>query len=164
MIETIIYLLILLELVFVGTIDIKFKKISNYWSLIHLFTAIIFYFKLRYIYPFSWEIFIFPGIFLIGGFILFLLNIMGAGDSKFLATLFLIIPLEYHLPFMEKIILSTMITGGLLMLLRMIKSIETLGSYLISGYWFGLKSMMKSSFSFAPVVAVAWILLGLHLW
>ncbi len=89
---------------------------------------------------------------------------MGAGDSKFLATLFLIIPLEYHLLFMEKIILSTMITGGLLVLLRMIKSIETLGSYLISGYWFGLKSMMKSSFSFAPVVAVAWILLGLHLW
>jgi prepilin peptidase CpaA len=98
------------------------------------------------------------------GFLLYLLNIMGAGDSKFLASLFLIIPLEFHLLFFEKLVISTVITGSVLITFKVFKNASTLKSYFISQYWKGIRDILKSRFSYAPVICVAWILLGFNLW
>jgi prepilin peptidase CpaA len=155
---------ILLELLVVGWVDYKTRKISNKWILVNLIAAILLHIFAVGLYPFSWEVLIFPSGFIIFGFLLFLLNVMGAGDSKYLASLFLVVPLEYQLLFFEKLVISTIITGTILLAIKIAGERDKLKAYLISRYWMGIKETIQSRFSYAPVVTVAWILLGLKLW
>lgn len=164
MMSTVIFFLILIELFFVGWIDLKTKKISNRWVLANIGASVVAHLLLSDLYPFTWSVFFFPMGFLTGGFLLYLLGIMGAGDSKFLASLFLLIPLEFHLTFFEKLIYSTMITGSFLLLFKVFEHGQTLKAYIFSRYWKGIKQTISSRFSYAPVICVAWILMGLYLW
>lgn len=159
-----VFLLVFCELLIVAWIDFKTCKISNKWLLVNCLMALGFYLLLPEAYQFNWEIFIFPIGFIIGGFLLYLVNIMGAGDSKFLASLFLMIPLEYHFPYFEKLIISTVITGAILLLYRISINGGKLKAYLVNRYWEGIKVTIKSRFSYAPVILLAWMLLGRSLW
>lgn len=160
----VIYCLLFTELVWVGWTDLQTKKISNGWILVNAVLAFVFYLLKTPSYEFSWGIFIFPLATLLVGFILFLIDVMGAGDSKFLASLFLTIPIDGQNIFLKKLILSTIITGTLLLAYRIFKQGPILKAYLISRHWGGLKKMIGSRFSYAPVIGVAWLLLGLELW
>lgn len=164
MILALLFSLILIELSIVGWIDLKTKKISNRWALLNGLSSVALHFGLRSHYPLTWEIIIFPVGFIVIGFILFLFGVMGAGDSKFLASLFLIIPLEYHFPFFEKLILVTIVTGASLLIFKAVKSRREMGFFILTKYWEGLKQLVRSRFSYAPVIVVAWILLGFHIW
>lgn len=159
-----VFSLVLMELLVVAWIDFKTHKISNKWSLLNISLAVVLYFTLGTLYPLNWEVLFFPLGFIVIGFILYLMNIMGAGDSKFLASLFLLIPLEYHLLFFEKLVLSTIITGAFLLTYRIIRNSGKLKAYLISQYWEGVKVTLKSRFSYAPVIFMAWLILGLNIW
>lgn len=159
-----VFSLVLMELLVVAWIDFKTHKISNNWSLLNISLAVVLYFTLGTLYPLNWEVLFFPLGFIVIGFILYLMNIMGAGDSKFLASLFLLIPLEYHLLFFEKLVLSTIITGVFLLTYRIIRNSGKLKAYLISQYWEGVKVTLKSRFSYAPVIFMAWLILGLNIW
>ena len=164
MILFLLFVLVLIELLIVGWIDLKTEKISNKWVLFNIFLSLIFHLSLKHLYPFSPEILIFPSGFIVIGFILYLMNIMGAGDSKFLASLFLIIPLNYHWLFFEKLVMSTIVTGACLLVFRVIKNRSTLKAFYVSHYWAGIKEKLRSRFSYAPVIGLAWILLGITIW
>lgn len=156
-----IFIAILIQLVTVTWIDVRDKKISNYWILINIALSILFHLFFREIYPLSWEILIFPVGFIAIGFFLFVLGIMGAGDSKYLASLCLVIPLNYHLAFLEKLVVSTLIVGFVLLSIKILKNFSDVKTYLLSGYWSGLRSVIKSRFSYAPVILLTWILVRL---
>lgn len=162
--NSIIFSSIACQLSVVAFLDLKEKKISNYWSLANLFLALLVYFLWQDQYLWSWEIFIFPLGFIFFGFILFLLNVMGAGDSKYLASLFLVIPVEFHIPFFEKILISTIIVALMNLIIKSIKNFHSLKSFLVSQYWPGIKDIFKSRMSYAPVILLAWFLLGFTLW
>jgi prepilin peptidase CpaA len=164
MILSIVFTLILIELMVVAWIDYKTEKISNKWILANVFISVVLHASVRTLYPFSWEVLLFPVGFIIVGFLLYLLNIMGAGDSKFLASLFLIVPLEFHLMFFSKIVISTIVVGATLLILRLIKHGPQLKAYFVSQYWEGVKTTLKSRFSYAPVIFIAWILMGMEIW
>jgi prepilin peptidase CpaA len=115
----------------------------------------------RDLYPLSWETLLFPIGFVVVGFFLFLLKIMGAGDSKYLASLFLITPGEFHAIFFEKIVGATIVVGAILLLFRGTQDFQRIKSYALSIYWKGIKETIKSNFSYAPVVLLAWILFGI---
>lgn len=159
-----VFLVVLTELVIVGWVDLKSRKISNYWIPANVLMSVGMHFLFPEIYPVSWEVLIFPVGFVVIGFFFFLLGIMGAGDSKFIASLFLLIPLEYHMLFFGKLIFSTMLTGAILLLWKVAKNRVVLKSYFVSHYWIGIRETIKSKFSYAPVLVAAWILLGLDLW
>lgn len=163
MVLSVLYGLVLIQVLIVAWVDFKTEKISNYWVILNLCVAPLLYIFLPSDYVFSWEIFIFPVGFVVGGFILFLMNIMGAGDSKYLASLFLILPLEFHLSFFEKLVISTILTGAILLAIRIFREGKTIKAYLLSSYWGGIKQILKSRFSYAPVILIAWILLGISL-
>ena len=160
----IIFGIILAELLCVAGIDLKTQKISNKWALLNIVLSIAFHVIFSSLYPFSWEIFLFPVGFIVIGFFLFLLNIMGAGDSKYLASLFLIIPAEFHLLFFEKLLLATIFIGAVLLTFKVLKNFSQVKAYFISRYWAGIKQLIKSRFSYAPVILIAWLLLGGELW
>lgn len=164
MILTVTFSLVLFELITVAWIDFKSEKISNKWILINCFASILFHLLARNLYPLDWGVFIFPVGFIVVGFFLYLMNVMGAGDSKFLASLFLVIPLEFHLPFFEKLVISTLLTGGILFLYRILVNGSKIKAYFLSRSWEGIREALKSRFSYAPVIFLAWIILGLNIW
>ncbi|MES2528559.1 MAG: prepilin peptidase [Bdellovibrionota bacterium] len=158
----VLYSLLLAELFVVSFIDIRTKKISNLWSLAHIgiFAGLQIY---------AGELpelthFIFPLGMIVVGFILFLFHIMGAGDSKYLASIFLLIPTPLHMPFMEKLLTVTIFVGTILIVMKFVKSAAKIKAYLVTFYFKALKAEIHSRFSYAPVILVAWILFGATLW
>ena len=159
-----IYGLILIQLLVVSWIDIKSKKISNLWLLINLLLAVACYLLIPEIYPWQWAALLFPLGWLVGGFILFTIGIMGAGDSKYISSLFLLTPVEYQSQLMEKIIYTTIVVGLVVLTFKLIKDFQRIKAYAFSTYWKGLMESIRSRFSYAPVVLLAWILLGVEFW
>lgn len=159
-----IYVMILVELTAVSWIDIKIKKISNIWFIVNLVLSIALHFLYSDMYPWGWQTLIFPLGWIVVGFLLFVLGIMGAGDSKFLASLFLMIPLEQHTLMFEKVLYSTLVVGLVMLTFKIAKDFKKIKAYAFSSYWQGLKESIRSSFSYAPVVLLAWIMLGVEQW
>lgn len=77
-----IYLFIFIELCFVAYLDFKYKKIKNIWSVLNLLIALILFFAYPDLYPFGIEMFQFTLVFLLVGFVLFMLKVMGGGRFK----------------------------------------------------------------------------------
>lgn len=159
-----IYWLILTQLIFVSIIDIKIKKISNLWFFANLLLSLTFHFVYPEAYPWDWAVLVFPIGWIIIGFILFILGIMGAGDSKYLASLFLIVPIEQQVVMFEKIIYSTLIVAIILLAFKITKDFQKIKAYALSTYWQGIKESIRSRFSYAPVILLAWVLLGVGQW
>ena len=159
-----IYIVILVELAAVSWIDIKIKKISNKWVMVNVGLAVASNLIYPDLYQWGWQSLIFPLGWIIAGFLLYLLGVMGAGDSKFLASLFLLLPLDQHSLMFEKILYSTFVVGLVMLTIKIAKDFKIIKAYALSAHWNGLKASIKSSFSFAPVIFIAWILLGVELW
>lgn len=158
--NTWLYYLLLIELSYVSYLDIRIQKIHNFWSLIHL----ILFFVLLYFYPQQYSLsfgsLIYSMAFLVVGFVLFALKIMGGGDSKFLASFFLLVPASFQLEMLNHLLLSTVLIGGFLLLTNMAKNFEKIVSHLKIGYIKGIKQFFGTKFSFAPVILLAWIWIG----
>ena len=159
-----IYFLILVELIIVSWIDIKIKKISNHWFLFNLLLSLCLHFFYPINYPWQWATLIYPVGWILVGFVLFVLGIMGAGDSKYLASLFLVIPLVHQYQMLEKILYSTLVVGLVFLAIKITKDFNRIKAYALSSYWQGLKESIRSRFSFAPVILLAWILFGVEKW
>jgi prepilin peptidase CpaA len=159
-----LYFAILIELAIVSWIDIKTKKISNLWAVVNLSLALGLYVFYPDFFPLEWELLVFPVGFTVVGFFLFLLKVMGAGDSKYLASLFLVIPLEYQTVMFEKIIYSTFVVGFIMLVMKIIKDFKIIKVYAFSQYWKGMRESVRSKFSYAPVIFLAWLLLGAREW
>lgn len=160
----IIFLGILTQLIVVAWIDLKTKKISNLWPILNAILSIVLHVGVANLYPLSWELALFPVGFLLIGFFLYLFHVMGAGDSKYLASLFLVVPLEYHLTFFTYLIKATITIGLLLLTVTLFRHGRKLKAYLIGQYWQGIIETIRSRFSYAPVILLAWLLFGVELW
>lgn len=159
-----IYFFILIELAVVSWIDVRTKKISNLWFIFNLLLAVVFHYFYQESYPWQLTTLFFPVIWLLAGFGLYWLEIMGAGDSKYLSSLFFIIPLEHQGLMFEKIIYSTCVVGFVMLSIKFLKDFQKIKAYAFSTYWKGVKESIRSSFSYAPVIFLAWILFGIGQW
>ncbi|MEC7274978.1 MAG: prepilin peptidase [Bdellovibrionota bacterium] len=145
------------ELAVVSYIDIKYRKISNYWSLLNisLFVASLFVFPKFFFFSFS--TFFYPLVFLGVGFFLFTLKIMGGGDSKFLFSFFLLVPEMYHELFFLKLIYSTIAIGLYLLIYNTAKNFDKLALSVKIMDVRGIKSVYGTKFAYAPVIAISWV-------
>ena len=159
-----IYGVIFIQLLIVSWIDIKTKKISNLWFILNVAFSLVLHFVVPEAYPWQWAALVFPLGWIVVGFLLFLAGIMGAGDSKYLASLFLIIPIEHQAVMLEKLIYSTCVVGIVMLSIKIAKDFKKIKAYAFSTYWKGLVTSIRSSFSYAPVILLAWILLGVEHW
>lgn len=158
----IVYLIILIELIFVGYFDFKYKKISNRWSVFNLILFIAFVFTLPELYQFSWQAMFFPLVFFVITFFLYLARIMGAGDSKFLFTFYMIIPAQYQ----ESVFLYqaylTIAIGGSLLIFNTAKNFDKLKLAFIYHDLSLVKNVYGKKFAYAPVILGAWIWFGVY--
>jgi prepilin peptidase CpaA len=155
-----LFILILVELSIIAIGDIKFKKISNLWSIFNILIFITICFVHPNIYSFGWPSYVYSSVFLFVGFTLFLLKIMGAGDTKLLVTLFLIIPTKLQGQYLLMLLNGTVFIGGSMLFYHLIKNYNKIIVYLGHRDWDGLKTCFGSKFPFAPVIWISWILFG----
>lgn len=163
MIPVSVYLYILITLLFVSYGDIKTQKIPNLWSILNImvFPVLLFFFPDQY--NLSFETFFFSIVFLIVGFVLFLLKIMGGGDSKFLFTLFLVVPLSAHFVTLYALIIATVMIGSFFFITNLVKNFDKIIEYAKEGNKRGIKECFGTKFSFAPVILISWIFVGWYL-
>ncbi|MBC96177.1 MAG: hypothetical protein CME63_00360 [Halobacteriovoraceae bacterium] len=156
----VLYIFLLIELLVISYLDIKYKKIANLWSLLNIVIFILCLFIYSDIYEFSLETFFYPLAWLMVGFFLFAVKIMGGGDSKFLFSFFLLIPENYHEPFFMELIYSTVVVGLFLLIFNTLRKFDTLKVALVTRDISQVKSIYGTKFSFAPVIALSWMIFG----
>lgn len=155
-----VYLFLFVELALVSYLDIKYRKIKNIWSLLNIIVAIILFGLYPQSYPLSVEMFQFAMVFIVVGFGLFMLKIMGGGDSKFLATFFLLVPLDYQEIVFYYLLIFTIIIG----VIKFFHSVITNYSKLVEGFqtknMVMIKSCFGTKFAYAPVIFLTWVWMG----
>lgn len=158
-----IYGLMAAQLAIVAFQDYKYKKIYNYWSIINLlFFIVLLIFHADY--TLSLKAFFLPLTILFVGFILFVLKIMGAGDSKYLFTFFLLIPEAMHEKAFIYLAYSTIIIGIILLVKNTLKNFNTvIMAFRIMDIG-SIKRVFGTRFSYAPVILISWIYFGYVLW
>lgn len=166
MIEKTVYIFILIELLTVSIGDMRTKKIPNFWTIFNIIIFIVFLFTFPTQYPFIFSMFLHSLAFLAVGFVLFLLKIMGGGDSKFLFSFFLLVPLSLHSILLNNLLISTTIIGSAFLLRNIIKNYQGIYYNLKIGYLRGLKNFFGTKFPYAPVILVSWLFTGydLRIW
>ena len=155
-----IYFFLFIELVMVSINDIRYRKIKNIWSLLNIIVAVILFISLPSLYPFSIESFQFTFAFILIGFLLFLLKIMGGGDSKFLASFFLLVPLNEQEKFFFYLLLGTIIIGVFFLLKNTIHNREEIMISMRNKDVQGVKNCFGTKFAYAPVILMTWIYFG----
>ena len=155
-----IFFFILLELSVVSYADLMYKKIKNIWSVLNILIYAVFIFLIPGAYFFSFGHLFYPIVFLFVGFFLFAIKIMGGGDAKFLATLFLLIPTYFHDKFLLLLLYSTVFVGVTMFIYNCYSNWST-----IKLAWGHrdiklIKGVFGTRFTYAPVILLGWIWLG----
>jgi len=164
-----IYFFLLVQLLAVSYIDLRERKISNIWPALNiaLFVLLLFLFPDQYKIISAGKLHIdqilYSIVFFVVGFVLFALRIMGGGDSKFLVSLFLIIPYSIQEKAFIHLLFSTMIIGSFLLLVNLSKHVDVILDVFKNGNLRRLKMIFGSKFPFAPVILISWIWLGLQI-
>lgn len=158
MFPVILFIVLMLELLIVSYLDLKYKKIANIWSLFNLVIYGVCLLIFPTLFSFSFQTFFYPLVFLGVGLLLFALKIMGAGDSKFLFTFFLLVPEPYHEQFFLKLIYSTIVIGLYLLFYNTFKNFDKIKNALIRMDIRAFKNVYGTKFSYAPIIALSWII------
>jgi prepilin peptidase CpaA len=155
-----VFIFISIQLLVVAYIDFKNSKISNVWILINF----IFFCVLTIVYPkiYFWNVsvMLFPVVFLIVGFGLFVMNIMGGGDSKYLSSLYLLIPLGVQEIAFLYLLYATIIVGSSLLLFNTLKNLDKIILLMKVADVKGIKKIFGKKFTYAPVIFIAWMWFG----
>jgi len=155
-----IYIFILIQLIAVSIGDVFTKKIPNAYSILNILLFFVFLFIFRQHYIPSFQLLVYSLIFLFVGFGLFLLRIMGGGDSKYLFSLFLLIRKEIQDITFYYLLLSTIMIGTSFLLMNVVKNFSKIKLALSTRNFPELKNCFGTKFSFAPVILVTWGLVG----
>lgn len=155
-----LYFFILIQLIFVSYLDVKNKKISNYWSIINFVAFVLLHLFLREHYQLSWQTFYYSFVFLVVGFTLFLLKVMGAGDTKYLVSFYLLIPPTLQEDAFVTLLFCTVIIGSALLFERLVLHHKQLYFAVKSRDISGFRLLLGGKFSFAPVILLSWIWFG----
>lgn len=160
MLPVVVYIFVSIQLLFVAYIDFKTQKIANMWVLINF----LFFCLLSAIFPtlyvWSVQVFIFPLAFLFVGFALYMMNIMGGGDSKYLSSLYLLVPLEMQESVFTYLLYATILVGSTLLLFNLLKNLDIIIIHFKMKDIAGIKKIFGTKFTYAPVIFIAWMWFG----
>lgn len=149
-----------IQLLGVSYIDIKFRKISNYWSLLNIGLFILGLIVFPDYYKFALKTFFYPVAFLGVTFVLFAFKIMGGGDSKYLFSFFLLVPESHHEDFMIYLLYTTVVIGFVLLIYNTIRNFAKIFASVRIMDLRGIKSAYGTKFAYAPVILISWIVFG----
>ena len=155
-----LYWFLAFQLILVSLIDIKYKKISNTWFFINILLFCTFLWVFPDQYSLNLMAFKYSIGFLVVGIALFALKVMGAGDSKFLASFFLLIPQNLQFDYFLYLIYVTIFVSSLLFLMNILKNFDRMKKAVVFLQPSGIKDLMGKKFTYAPIILVAWLGMG----
>ena len=85
---------------------------------------------------------------------------MGGGDSKFLFTFFLIVPLNLQEQTFEYLLASTILVGTFVFITNISKNFDKLKYALRARDRAAVRSCFGTKFAFAPIILITWIWVG----
>ena len=91
---------------------------------------------------------------------LFVLNIMGGGDSKYLSSLYLLVPLDFQESTFHYLLYATILVGSTLLLFNLLKNFDIIVVYSRTKDIAGIKRIFGKKFTYAPVIFIAWMWFG----
>ena len=154
------FLILGIQILIVAIIDFRTKKISNIWPIMNIMIFILAKIFFRDTLPFSWDILLFPLGILAIGFVLFLLKVMGPGDSKYLFSLFLLIGTSEQKTLFLCLIYVTILVGSILLILHIIQNFGKIKMAFKLASWAPLKGVFGTRFTFGPLILLAWVWYG----
>jgi len=155
-----LYFFLLIELVAVSYIDLLTKKISNAWFFLNILVFIFLLVFTSGLYDLNIDTFFYSTVFFAVGLFLFIFRIMGAGDSKYLVSLFILIPVNMQETALMCLLYTTIIIGGSHFIVNSIKNFDKIKEALREKKFDLLKGAYGKKFSFAPVILISWIWFG----
>jgi prepilin peptidase CpaA len=160
MIVIAVYIFLIIELLAVSYLDLKYQKISNVWPVINVILFILFCFIFPASYQFSIKTFAYTVTFFAVGFIFFLMKIMGGGDSKYLATFYLLVPIELQDEAFLSLLNATIIIASTMFIVNIIVGREYLFEAWREKKLDKIKMVFGKKFAYAPLILVSWIWFG----
>ena len=160
MLPVVVFLFISIQLLVVAYIDFKTTKISNVWILINFLFFVVLTLLFPHVYIWSFSALWVSLAFLFVGFGLFIMNIMGGGDSKYLASFYLLIPLQFQETVFLYLLYTTVIVGSSLLLFNALKNFDKIILMLRIGDVKGIRKVFGKKFTYAPVIFIAWMWFG----
>jgi prepilin peptidase CpaA len=156
----VVYIFIAIQLLVVAYIDFKTKKISNMWMLINFLFFCLLTLVFPTIYTWSFSAFFFPMAFIFVGILLFMMNIMGGGDSKYLSSLYLLVPVNFQETTFIYLLYATVLVGSTLLVFNTLKNFDTIVVYFKTRDIAGIRRIFGKKFTYAPVIFIAWMWFG----
>ena len=153
------FVFFLFELLAVSYLDIRERKIKNFWSVFHLILFVAFLFLYPESFQLSIDFLTYPIVALVVGFVLFALKIAGGGDAKFVATFFLLVPIHLRQDFLDYLLYSTLFVASITLLYNLIRNRSVFFTGIKLWDLRLIKSCFGSRFAFAPVILLAWFIL-----
>ena len=145
-----LYFFLLIQLFAVAWLDFKYRKISNVWILINLIVFGVTYFYIKGDYNFNYLQVYYPIVFFVVGFAFYMLRIMGGGDSKYLVSMYLLIPLNFHESFLYNLLAVTCAIGGAQFLYNSYKGRDLLKQFLKTKKFIIPQKMLWKKIPFCP--------------
>lgn len=155
-----IYLFVLIELCFVTVGDLRYQKIPNLWSILNVFAFIALCFIVPKQYSPTIKTFYFSITFILVGYVFFMANIMGGGDSKFLASFFLLVPMNFQDQVFYYLLVATILIGSFLLIQNLVQNYQSILNELQMRRYGEVKKYFGKKFSYAPVILLAWLWVG----
>jgi len=155
-----LFLYLMIQLFIVSYTDLKIKKIPNVWPIVNVFTFFILYFLFPGLFEISWRTLFYPTVFFFVGLFFFSIKIVGAGDSKYLVSLFLLVPLGFQEVALASLVEITFITGVVSFLINTLKNIKKIFQAFNERKINLIKECYGKKFPFAPVILGSWIIFG----
>lgn len=156
----VVYVFLAIQVLSVAYYDFQTKKISNNWIIFNILLYLIFLMIFPAYYKFSFETFVWPIGFFVAGFLLFILKIMGGGDSKYLASFFLLIPVQLHEEAFLSLAVATILVGGSVFIKNLLNNTEKLITAWQTKDVSLVRGVFGKKFVFAPVIFISWMWFG----
>ena len=155
-----LFLYLMIQLFVVSYTDLKIKKIPNVWPITNLITFFVLFILFPGLYELSPRTLFYPVVFFFVGLFFFSIKIVGAGDSKYLVTLFLLVPLSFQEVALASLVEITFITGVVSFSINTIKNIKVIIRAFRERKINLIKQCYGKKFPFAPVILGSWIIFG----
>lgn len=151
------FVFLLIELSLVSWLDFKYRKITNPWSAINIVLWIV---SSWFWWGFSWQALLWPAAVLFLGFMLFAVNIAGAGDVKFFSTFTLLLPPSMQGDWLFVLMYSSAAVGLLIIVKNAIKNRRSILQWMWERHTPFFSLLVGGKTILAPVAWMAWVIWG----
>jgi len=149
----------------ISYLDFKYRRIPYQYILLNLVLYFFFISIFKGHYSFIFEHYIYSILFIIIGFIFYLhpLKIMGGGDSKLLASFFLLVPSYFQDLFLLNLLWVTILVTCICKILDLFENYNNMIEHIRRKNYSKLYDLGKK-IPFTPIILLSWFWVGIEIY